>query len=64
MKRVILIVVALFALYANVSAQLAGIKKTLKTNFKVFGLGERIRTSGLLNPIQARYQTALHPDIS
>ena len=28
-----------------------------------FGLGERIRTSGLLNPIQARYQTALHPDI-
>ena len=28
-----------------------------------YGLGERIRTSGLLNPIQARYQTALHPDI-
>ena len=28
-----------------------------------FGLGERIRTSGLLNPIQARYQTAPHPDI-
>ena len=27
-----------------------------------FGLGERIWTSGLLNPIQARYQTALHPD--
>ena len=26
------------------------------------GLGERIRTSGLLNPIQARYQAALHPD--
>ena len=26
-----------------------------------YGLGERIRTSGLLNPIQARYQTALHP---
>ena len=26
------------------------------------GLGERIRTSGLLNPIQARYQTAPHPD--
>ena len=24
-------------------------------------LGEKIRTSGLLNPIQARYQTALHP---
>ena len=27
-------------------------------------LGERIRTSGLLNPIQARYQTAPHPDNS
>ena len=26
------------------------------------GLGERIRTSGLLNPIQARYQAAPHPD--
>ena len=25
------------------------------------GLGEKIRTSGLLNPIQARYQTAPHP---
>lgn len=28
------------------------------------GLGERIRTSGLLNPIQARYQAAPHPDES
>ena len=27
------------------------------------GLSEKIWTSGLLNPIQARYQTALHPDI-
>ena len=27
----------------------------------LFGLGEKIRTSGLLNPIQARYQTAPHP---
>ena len=27
-----------------------------------YGLGERIRTSVLLNPIQARYQTAPHPD--
>lgn len=27
-----------------------------------FGLGERIRTSGLLNPIQTRYQAALHPE--
>ena len=25
-------------------------------------LGEKIRTSGLLNPIQARYQTAPHPE--
>ena len=31
--------------------------------FQGNGLGERIRTSGLLNPIQARYQTALHPVI-
>ena len=31
--------------------------------FAVFylGLGEKIWTSGLLNPIQARYQTAPHP---
>ena len=28
---------------------------------RISGLGERIRTSGLLNPIQARYQTAPHP---
>lgn len=27
------------------------------------GLSERIRTSGLVNPIHARYQTVLHPDI-
>ena len=35
-----------------------------KTRFRAFfiGLGERIRTSGLLNPIQARYKTAPHPD--
>ena len=26
-----------------------------------YGLGKRIRTSGLLNPIQARYQTAPYP---
>ena len=36
------------------------IKSVMNTRY---GLGERIRTSGLLNPIQARYQTALHPDI-
>ena len=27
-----------------------------------FGPSDWIRTSGLLNPIQARYQTSLHPD--
>ena len=38
-------------------------KKT--RNLSVSGLGPRdwIRTSGLLNPIQARYQTSPHPDI-
>ena len=36
-----------------------------RNEYKSFrrGLGERIRTSGLLNPIQARYQTAPHPEI-
>ena len=38
-------------------------KTSFKWNWSFSGLGERIRTSGLLNPIQARYQTALHPDI-
>ena len=28
-----------------------------------FGPSDWIRTSGLLNPIQARYQTSPHPDI-
>ena len=27
------------------------------------GLSGETRTPGLLNPIQARYQTALHPDV-
>ena len=27
-----------------------------------YGPSDRSRTCGLLNPIQARYQTALHPD--
>ena len=30
----------------------------------VFGPSVEIRTRGLLNPIQARYQTSPHPDIS
>ena len=42
-------------------------RNTKKGNVKSlpfsFGLSEKIWTSGLLNPIQARYQTALHPDI-
>ena len=29
-----------------------------------FGPSGESRTHGLLNPIQARYQTALHPDIA
>ena len=32
-------------------------------NFPLFGPSDWIRTSGLLNPIQARYQTSPHPDI-
>ena len=50
----------------NQTARCTQIEKTLKTLcFQGLsdGLGERIRTSGLLNPIQARYQTAPHPDI-
>ncbi len=29
----------------------------------IFGPSDRSRTCGLLNPIQARYQSALHPDV-
>ena len=29
-----------------------------------FGPSDRSRTCGLLNPIQARYQSALHPDLN
>jgi hypothetical protein len=40
-------------------------KKNPRTRMdsRTFGLGDRSRTCDLLNPIQARYQTALHPDI-
>ena len=40
-------------------------RKKKTENLSVFGLGpsDWIRTSGLLNPIQARYQTSPHPDI-
>ena len=33
-------------------------------NFPLFGPSDWIRTSGLLNPIQARYQTSPHPDFA
>ena len=33
------------------------------SRFLSFGPSDWIRTSGLLNPIQARYQTSPHPDI-
>ncbi len=36
----------------------------IKFGFLSFGPSDWIRTSGLLNPIQARYQTSPHPDIS
>ena len=32
-------------------------------NFPLFGPSDWIRTSGLLNPIQARYQTSPNPEI-
>ena len=35
-----------------------------KCSFCFFGPSVEIRTRGLLNPIQARYQTSPHPDIS
>ena len=35
----------------------------IKFGFLSFGPSDWIRTSGLLNPIQARYQTSPHPDI-
>ena len=34
-----------------------------KCCFGLFGPSVEIRTRGLLNPIQARYQTSPHPDI-
>ncbi len=36
----------------------------LTTNFYSYGRGGRIRTGDHLNPIQVRYQAALHPDLS
>ena len=34
------------------------------SGFPVFGPSVEIRTRGLLNPIQARYQTSPHPEIA
>jgi hypothetical protein len=39
-----------------------GLKKKLAPFLNFNGRSERIRTFGLLNPIQALYQTELHPD--
>ena len=36
----------------------------IKFGFLSFGPSGESRTHGLLNPIQARYQTALHPDVT
>ena len=38
-------------------------KKCLLNGNTSFGPSVEIRTQGLLNPIQARYQTSPHPDI-
>ena len=46
------------------SGEDAGNEKTGALQQAPERLGEKIRTSGLLNPIQARYQTAPHPDIA
>ena len=35
-----------------------------QTSLFFFGPSDRSRTCGLLNPIQARYQSALHPEIT
>ena len=57
----------LFSLLDEVNSLFGAQKKNtdiISTSVSLGGLGERIRTSGLLNPIQARYQAALHPDTS
>ena len=38
-------------------------KKAISLSADGFGPSGESRTHGLLNPIQARYQTALHPDV-
>ena len=48
---------------AFILQKLSKIKKHLAISKMLFvGPSDRSRTCGLLNPIQARYQTALHPD--
>ena len=39
-------------------------KKPSTFRSRAFGPSGESRTHGLLNPIQARYQTALHPDVT
>ena len=47
------------------SVRLQGMTKRALAFLQVpFGPSDWIRTSGLLNPIQARYQTSPHPEIA
>ena len=48
--------------FPNLSAGKEKSRKS-KCSFCFFGPSVEIRTRGLLNPIQARYQTSPHPDI-
>ena len=54
----------LFGFVLTLSSSLLHIKKQKhhKSGLSAFGLSGETWTPGLLNPIQARYQTALHPD--
>ncbi len=46
----------------NLKKQRYNNKKATSQKTDGFGPSGESRTHGLLNPIQARYQTALHPD--
>ncbi len=48
--------------YSNLSTY-KEITGSSRRNFPLFGPSVEIRTRGLLNPIQARYQTSPHPDL-
>ena len=54
-----------FILDADSALALKKIKKSKEhCSFDFFGPSVEIRTRGLLNPIQARYQTSPHPDFA